>query len=107
MASPFPPGNYWLDSKCAKAFRHQHELASYQELLAATVASLEPRPEERWLDLGCGRGHLSKALWQASAGRCRLRETAGRAEAGAHSGAAPVPGRRLLCRAGRLARGQF
>jgi SAM-dependent methyltransferase len=61
--------NYWPDEKCAKAFWRQHELNCYRELLAATLAWLEPAPDERWLDLGCGGGQLSRALWQSSAGR--------------------------------------
>jgi SAM-dependent methyltransferase len=61
--------NYWPESKCARAFWHQHELPSYRELLGHTVAWMEPRPNERWLDLGCGGGQLSKALWQVSSGR--------------------------------------
>lgn len=61
--------NYWPESRCAKAFWSQHELPPYQELLADTVALLDPRDGERWLDLGCGGGQLSKALWQHSRGR--------------------------------------
>jgi SAM-dependent methyltransferase len=67
--------NYWPDSKCAKAFWNQHELPPYRELLADTTAWLRPRPGERWLDLGCGSGQLSVALWRASAGT--LAEVAG------------------------------
>ncbi len=61
--------NFWLDNKCAKAFWSQHELPPYRELLAHTSAWLDPQPGERWLDLGCGCGQLSRALWQRSAGR--------------------------------------
>jgi SAM-dependent methyltransferase len=61
--------NYWPDSKCAKAFWHQHQLPSYKELLDHTVAWLEPHVGEHWLDLGCGCGQLSQALWQSSHGQ--------------------------------------
>ena len=61
--------NFWLDNKCAKAFWSQHELPPYRELLAHTSAWLDPQPGERWLDLGCGCGQLSRALWRRSAGR--------------------------------------
>jgi SAM-dependent methyltransferase len=44
-------------------------LPSYQELLEHTVAWLEPRAGEHWLDLGCGCGQLSQALWQSSHGQ--------------------------------------
>ena len=44
--------NYWPDSKCAKAFWSQHELPPYQELLRDTTAWLDPKPGQRWLDLG-------------------------------------------------------
>jgi SAM-dependent methyltransferase len=65
---PAASHNYWPDTKCAKAFWSQHTLAPYQQLLADTVAWLDPRPGERWLDLGCGSGHLSRALWRQSGG---------------------------------------
>jgi ubiquinone/menaquinone biosynthesis C-methylase UbiE len=61
--------NYWPNSKCAKVFWGQHELPPYQELFAHTVAWLEPRPGERWLDLGCGAGRLSRAIWTAAGGQ--------------------------------------
>jgi ubiquinone/menaquinone biosynthesis C-methylase UbiE len=60
--------NHWPDSKCAKAFWNQRRILPYQELLSDTVAWLEPEAGERWLDLGCGCGQLSQALWQASGG---------------------------------------
>ena len=60
--------NYWPDTKCAKAFWTQHELPPYKELFAHTLAWLEPRPGERWLDLGCGAGRLSRAIWTATGG---------------------------------------
>jgi ubiquinone/menaquinone biosynthesis C-methylase UbiE len=66
-----PATNYWPDSKCAKAFWGQHELPPYQRLLADTIAWCEPREGQRWLDLGCGCGQLTKALWLKSGGRLR------------------------------------
>jgi SAM-dependent methyltransferase len=61
--------NYWFEPRCARAFWSQHELPPYQELLAATSAWLDPAPGERWLDLGCGSGQLTRALWEKSDGR--------------------------------------
>lgn len=60
--------NHWLDDKCAKAFWDQHKALPYQELLDDTVDWLEPQKGERWLDLGCGGGQLTAALWMTSAG---------------------------------------
>jgi SAM-dependent methyltransferase len=65
---PAASRNYWPDTKCAKAFWSQHTLPPYRQLLADTVAWLDPRPGERWLDLGCGSGQLSRALWRLSGG---------------------------------------
>jgi SAM-dependent methyltransferase len=56
-------------AKGARAFRDQHELPPYQQLLRDTVEWLNPGPGERWLDLGCGNGQLSRALWVKSGGR--------------------------------------
>lgn len=61
--------NYWPDDACAKAFWSQHELPPYQELLADTVDWVDPLPDERWLDLGCGGGQLTRATWLKSGGR--------------------------------------
>ncbi len=60
--------NWWPRAHCAKAFWGQHDLPPYQQLLADTVEWADPGPGERWLDLGCGGGALSKALWQRSRG---------------------------------------
>jgi len=60
--------NYWPDGRCAKAFWGQHALPPYQELLRDTVSRLAPQPGERWLDLGCGRGMLTRAVWEKSRG---------------------------------------
>lgn len=61
--------NYWFDRRCARAFWSQHEAPPYHELLRHTVAWLEPAAGQRWLDLGCGSGQLSRTLWQHSGGR--------------------------------------
>lgn len=61
--------NYWPESKCAKAFWSQHEAPAYQQLLADTAAWLDPQSGEDWLDLGCGGGQLTRALWERSGGR--------------------------------------
>lgn len=60
--------NYWPDSSCARAFWGQQELPPYRRLLADTVAWVDPRPGERWLDLGCGSGPLTRALWEKCGG---------------------------------------
>jgi len=69
QATPASDRNYWPDNRSARMFWTQHEWPPYQQLLADTVAWLQPRPRQRWLDLGCGGGQLTKALWQASGGR--------------------------------------
>jgi SAM-dependent methyltransferase len=69
MATAPADVNYWPNDSTAKAFWSQHELAPYQQLLADTAAWLEPLADERWLDLGCGGGHLTRALWQRSHAR--------------------------------------
>lgn len=61
--------NHWPENRCAKAFWGQQELPPYRQLLADTVARLDPQAGERWLDLGCGRGMLTRALWEKSAGQ--------------------------------------
>jgi SAM-dependent methyltransferase len=38
-------------------------------LLADTGRWLDPRPGERWLDLGCGGGQLTALLWRKSQGQ--------------------------------------
>jgi ubiquinone/menaquinone biosynthesis C-methylase UbiE len=60
--------NHWHDERCARAFWDQSKAIPYRELLADTGAWLDPRPGERWLDLGCGGGQLTAALWQQSGG---------------------------------------
>jgi ubiquinone/menaquinone biosynthesis C-methylase UbiE len=60
--------NFWPDAKCAKAFWSQQELRPYRKLLTDTIDWCAPGAGERWLDLGCGSGPLSAALWERSNG---------------------------------------
>src|SRR5437660_1172151 len=60
--------NYWPENACAKAFWAQHELRPYRRLLAHTVQWADVRSGERWLDLGCGCGELTRTLWEKSKG---------------------------------------
>jgi SAM-dependent methyltransferase len=61
--------NHWFDRKCARAFWSQRDVGPYRELLHDTAAWLDPAPGERWLDLGCGSGELSRTVWEKSGGR--------------------------------------
>ncbi len=61
--------NYWLDQECAQAFWDQRLALPYQELLQDTARWLNIQPGEHWLDLGCGCGELTAALWQRSDGQ--------------------------------------
>lgn len=63
------PLNYWPDERCAKSFWTQNELPPYQKLLADTAEWLEPEAGQRWLDLGCGGGQLTRTIWEKSGGR--------------------------------------
>src|SRR5260370_10065408 len=63
--------NYWPQTRCAKAFWNQYELPPYQELLHDTAAFVEPAAGQRWLDLGCGCGQLTRMLWNKSKGALR------------------------------------
>jgi ubiquinone/menaquinone biosynthesis C-methylase UbiE len=63
-----PAVNHWPDDACARAFWSQRDLPPYRRLLADTAAWLDPRPGERWLDLGCGGGQLTRNLWEQSRG---------------------------------------
>src|SRR4051812_9124787 len=67
-AAARPDVNYWPDDRCAKAFWSQRETPPYQRLFRDTVAWFDPAAGERWLDLGCGGGQLTRALWEKSGG---------------------------------------
>jgi ubiquinone/menaquinone biosynthesis C-methylase UbiE len=67
--------NHWPESSCARAFWGQQELAPYRQLLADTADWLTPAAGQRWLDLGCGCGKLTEALW--TKGRGNLAEIVG------------------------------
>src|SRR5262245_58998530 len=68
MATP-QTVNYWPDLACAQAFWGQKDVPPYRQLLAHTTAWLDPQPGDRWLDLGCGGGQLTRAIWEKSGGR--------------------------------------
>ena len=84
VSSP-PDVNFWFDKRCARAFWSQCELPPYRELLAHTTEWMAPTRSERWLDLGCGSGQLTRAIWDRSdfqwSSKCRnnirLRDIAG------------------------------
>jgi SAM-dependent methyltransferase len=61
-------GNHWPDAKCAKAFWSQQEIAPYRRLLADTLDWAAPTAGEYWLDLGCGSGPLTRAIWERTGG---------------------------------------
>lgn len=63
-----PAANHWFSPRCAKAFWAQHEIPPYRELLAETICQADPKPGEHWLDLGCGGGALTRALWESTTG---------------------------------------
>jgi len=60
--------NHWPDARCARAFWSQQLLPPYRELLADTLDWAAPAAGERWLDLGCGGGGLTRGLWERSGG---------------------------------------
>jgi SAM-dependent methyltransferase len=66
--SPTASVNLWPNAKCAKAFWSQRDAPPYHRLLADTADWLDPQPGERWLDLGCGGGQLTRVLWEKSGG---------------------------------------
>ena len=68
MSSSQAAVNHWPDNSCARTFWGQKALPPYRRLLSDTVAWLDPRPGQRWLDLGCGGGQLTRALWEKSEG---------------------------------------
>jgi SAM-dependent methyltransferase len=93
--------NYWPDTKCAKAFWSQQEAPPYRQLLADTLDWVAPGPGERWLDLGCGGGAISRAIWERTGGR--IAEVVGADCAAANEDAyarlraslSPPPGKRV------------
>jgi SAM-dependent methyltransferase len=66
--TPTTAVNHWPDARCAKAFWGQHEVPPYRRLLADTLDWAAPGPGQRWLDLGCGGGALTRALWEQTGG---------------------------------------
>jgi ubiquinone/menaquinone biosynthesis C-methylase UbiE len=60
--------NFWPDKKCARAFWTQQDVPPYRRLVRDTADWLDPAPGERWLDLGCGGGRLTRTLWEKSKG---------------------------------------
>ncbi len=93
--------SYWPDARCAKAFWGQQHLPPYRDLLADTLAWAAPGPDERWLDLGCGGGALTRAIWEATGGA--VAEVVGADCAAANAAAydrlratlTPAPGHRI------------
>lgn len=61
--------NRWFQDETAQAFWDQHRALPYRELLVDTISWCQPAQNEYWLDLGCGGGHLTASLWQASKGK--------------------------------------
>src|SRR5260221_14580965 len=68
MAEIAAARNFWREDKCATAFWSQQELPPYRQLLADTIAWAAPQAGEAWLDLGCGGGALTRAIWEGSRG---------------------------------------
>src|SRR5262249_56726107 len=60
--------NYWPDDRCAKAFWSQQEVRPYRRLLADTLDWCAPAAGEKWLDIGCGGGPLTRGIWERSGG---------------------------------------
>jgi SAM-dependent methyltransferase len=70
---PRPPASrtvadYWQE-EATRAFLEHHRAMPFQQMLRDTAACLDPFPGERWLDVGCGRGHLTALLWEKSQGQ--------------------------------------
>jgi ubiquinone/menaquinone biosynthesis C-methylase UbiE len=60
--------NWWPSASCAKAFWDQQNCSPYQQLLKETLDWAAPGPQERWLDLGCGGGAVTRAIWERTGG---------------------------------------
>ena len=60
--------NWWPSDACAKAFWAQQDCPPYQRLLADTLDWAAPAAQERWLDLGCGGGAITRAIWERTNG---------------------------------------
>jgi SAM-dependent methyltransferase len=70
---PRPPASltvadYWQEEN-TRAFLEHHRAMPFQQMLRDTAACLDPFPGERWLDLGCGRGHFTALVWEKSQGQ--------------------------------------
>jgi ubiquinone/menaquinone biosynthesis C-methylase UbiE len=68
MSNLHDESNRWFHDETAEAFWDQHRALPYRELLRDTITWCAPSKGEHWLDLGCGGGHLTGALWRASKG---------------------------------------
>jgi ubiquinone/menaquinone biosynthesis C-methylase UbiE len=60
--------NLWRDDRTARAFWSQQEASAYKRLLRDTIDWASPAAGEIWLDLGCGGGALTAAIWKRSGG---------------------------------------
>ncbi len=60
--------NWWPSAACAKAFWAQQDYRSYRQLLEDTVDWAAPATGEMWLDLGCGGGTITRAIWERTGG---------------------------------------
>jgi SAM-dependent methyltransferase len=61
--------NWWPSTACAKAFWAQQDCRPYQRLLEDTLDWAAPGAQERWLDLGCGGGAVTRAIWDRTKGK--------------------------------------
>jgi hypothetical protein len=68
ISNAFLVPNRWPSDACAKAFWAQQDCPPYQRLLEDTLDWAVPGPDERWLDLGCGGGAITRAIWERTNG---------------------------------------